>query len=269
MARDVEMLKSWMRLCKDPRTTADLLEKAAYWESINDSHHYDIRLSIARHRATPTDLLTKLSMIKHLAIQISVAGHPNLSEKTAIKILKSQLRELRRALAGNPKIPLFVMEKLAQDYKDVRVRLARNAAVPRSLQLKILNERDPEIRVSLARNKNLHTSVLERLSKDKDVAVRLSVVEHERIPPGGLLEMVKDPSDKVREAIFNRAMKDFPTDIELFRALAKGKTLLAQDAKAHVANILVAEHVDAMTEDLEEEMGPPLSFGDDLDATLS
>ncbi|MDJ0835338.1 MAG: hypothetical protein QNK37_02415 [Acidobacteriota bacterium] len=269
MARDDELWKSWMRLCKDPRTSAELLEKAAYWESINDPNHYEIRLAIARHRTTTSDLLTKLSMIKHLAIQISVAGHPNLSEKTAVKILKSQLRELRRALAGNPKIPLFVMEKLAKDYKDVRVRLAKNVAIPRSLMMKIASERDPQIRIALTKNQSLHHSILERLSKDKDVAVRLAVVDSESIPISGLREMAGDPSDKVREAVFNRAMDDFPTDVELFRILAKGKkSVLAQDAKAHLDHLLTAEHVEAVSEEGIDD-GSPMSFGDDMDATLS
>ncbi len=248
MGRDDGLFKSWMRLCRDPRSTSDLLEKAAYWESINDPGSYEIRLAVSQHRATSSELLGKLIMIKHLPIQVAVAGHENLSEKTAGKILKSQIRELRRALAGNPKIPLYAMEKLAKDFKDVRVRLAKNPAIPSSIMKRIAGENDPYIRLSLARNPNLHTTFLEQLSRDRDVEVRLAVVKHRATPLPGLREMAGDPSAKVREAVFARAQDDFPTDVELFRALATGSSVLAQEAEAHLERLLAAEHNEQQNE---------------------
>jgi len=244
MSNDDELWKSWMRLCVDPRTAGDLVEKAAYWESINTPNDYKIRLAVSKHGATSGDLLAKLLMIKYLPIQIAVAGHNNLSEKTAIKILRTQVRDLRRALAGNPKIPYYVMERLARDFDDVRMRLAKNPSIPLKLMSGFASEPDIHMRLALASNPSLHFSILESLSKDKAVEVRLAIVKHPRIPIGGLCEMARDKSNKVREAVFSRGMDDFAQEIELFHALSKGKSIVAQDARARIEVLLEAQNED-------------------------
>jgi len=255
MDREDGIRKSWLRLCRDPRTTSDLLEKAAYWESINDSECYDIRLSVARHRATSSDLLSKLIMIKHLPIQVAVAGHSNLSEKTAGKILRSQIRELRRALAGNPKIPYYAMEKLSKDFQDVRIRLAKNPSIPAAIMKQMAEEKDPYIRLSLARNPCLNTTTLEQLSQDEDTEVRMAVVSHPATPLKGLTQMTGDRSPRVREVVFIRAKEDFPNEVALFEALASGASVLAQNARAHLEQLLAAQHGDESTEEEEHASG--------------
>ncbi len=243
MGKPEELLKSWLRLCHDPRTTADLLEKAAYWESINRPKEYAIRLAVAKHRSTSSDVLAKLSMIKQLPIQIAVAAHGNLSEATAMKILKLQVRELRRALAGNPKIPIFVMKKLAHDFTDVRIRLARNPAIPLVIMKRFAGETDEKIRIALCQNRRLHTSILERLSRDKVAEIRIAVVEHPDMPAAGLKQMAEDPSEQVRAAVFAKAMTDYSDDQAIFKALAKFKnTEIGQDAKKHIDFLILKEN---------------------------
>lgn len=235
MSSAEEMRKSWMRLCKDPRTTVALLENAAYWESINQPRTVEIRLAVARHRSTPSELLTKLSMTNNLSIQIAVAGHPNLSEATAGKLLKKHLRELRRALAGNPKAPVFAMEKLTRDFKDVRVRLAKNPSLPPKLMKRLAGQKEWEVRMAVAQNSNIHSSLLELLSRDKDESVRAKVAQHYKTPVGGLKALAVDASQKVREIVFERALEEYPSNKSLFEALTKVKpSLLAQQAQDHL-----------------------------------
>lgn len=235
MTSSEEMVKSWMRLCKDPRTSSDLLENAAYWESINTPRKFEIRLAIARHRSAPSELLTKLSMVNFLPLQIAVAGHPNLSEATAGKILKHHLRELRRALAGNPKIPIFAMEKLAKDFVDVRVRLAKNAALTTKLMTFLARQKEREVRISLAQNPAISTKILEILSRDKEEDVRATVAHHIKVPLVGLRLLAEDKSHKVREVVLERALEEHRKDRPIFEALMKIRpSLLAQQAEDHL-----------------------------------
>ncbi|CAM2067321.1 hypothetical protein SCOR_18220 [Sulfidibacter corallicola] len=235
MPSQAEMIKSWLRLCADPRSSAEQLENAAYWESINQPSEFQIRLAVSKHRSTSSELLAKLSMVNHLPIQIAVAGHQNLSESTAGHLLRKQLRQLRRALASNPRIPVYVMEKLATDYRDVRLCLARNPAIPRSIQSVLAREKDKNVRMTLAKNLKLSVGILERLSKDKVAEVRAMVAAHPNVPLAGLRAMGADRSQVVREAVFDRGIQEFSDDIPLFRELTKIKpSSVAQKAQEHL-----------------------------------
>lgn len=239
MPSQTEMIKSWMRLVSDPRCSGEQLENAAYWESINQPSETQIRLAVARHRAANGELLAKLSMINHLPIQVAVAAHPNLRESTAGHLLKLQIRELRRALASNPRIPVFVMERLATDYRDVRLALTRNPSLPRQIQSLLARERDKKIRLALTKNLKLSVGVLERLSKDKVAEIRASVAGHPNVPLAGLRAMGADRSEMVREALFNRGIQEFSDDIALFRELTKVKpSPVALRAQEHLDFLL-------------------------------
>ncbi len=258
MPKAEEMCKSWLRLCKDPRTSPELLENAAYWESINQSKEYSIRLAVARHRSTTCELLSKLSMINYLPIQIAVAGHCNLSEATAGKLLKNHLRELRRVLAGNPKVPFFVMEKLARDFKDIRVRLAQNPNIPAKIMKRLAHQKDREVRTALAKNDNISTPILEKLSRDKDDGVRAAVALHFKIPHAGLRALAEDSSLKVRELVLERALEEYPTDKIIFRALTNIKpSLVAQRAQDHLDELEILER-EAKAAAVSEQEEPPL-----------
>jgi len=254
MTRDDEMLKSWLRLCADPRTTSDLLENASYWESINYPESYSVRLATARHRSTNSELLAKLSLINHLPIQIAVAGHPNLSEETAGKLLRGHLRELRRALASNPKIPFFVMNKLSRDFKDVRVALARNTSLPRALMQRLSRQREYEVRAALAANRSLIFDLMENLSQDQHENVRAAIAMREDLPVSGLRQLAKDKAAKVREAVLERSLEDYPFDREIFKAIAKFKpSLLAQRAAEHLQSL---DNQDKVMKSLEDDAEP-------------
>lgn len=219
-----ELLKSWMRLCTDPRTVSEQLENAAYWESINRPKEYGIRLAVAKHRNTTSEVLAKLAMVKHLPVQIAVAGHGNLAESTATKLMRFQLRELRRALAGNPKIPLFVMQKLAKDYADVRMRLAKNPAIPSSIMKDLAKAKNPNIRMALAQNRRLHPAIMERLGSDLDVEVRCMVVDHPDMPIAGLRHMALDKNTRVKESVLARVSADFESDKSVLNVLIETTT---------------------------------------------
>lgn len=239
MPSQTEMIKSWVRLVSDPRCSGEQLENAAYWESINQPSETQIRLAVARHRAANGELLAKLSMINHLPIQVAVAAHPNLRESTAGHLLKLQIRELRRALASNPRIPIFVMERLATDFRDVRLALTRNPSLPRQIQGILARERDKKIRLALTKNLKLTVGVLERLSKDKVAEIRASVAGHPNVPLAGLRAMGADRSEMVREAVFNRGIQEFSDDIPLFRELTKVKpSPVAMRAQEHLDFLL-------------------------------
>jgi hypothetical protein len=174
-------------------------------------------------------------MVKHLPLQIAVAAHDNLSESTAAKLMKLQVRELRRALAGNTRIPRFVMHRLSRDYIDVRVRLAKNPAVPLAIMKRFAVESDHTVRISLTRNVHLHTEIMEQLSRDQNEEVRASLTQHPHLPVGGLRAMTQDPSSKVRAAVLERALADFATDQAIFKALAKAKNCAtAEAAEVHL-----------------------------------
>ena len=233
--KDNEMQKSWIRLCRDPRTTVDLLENAAYWESINSPKCFDIRMTVARHRSTSSELLATLSMVNHLPLQITVAGHENLSESTAGDLMRKQLRELRKALATNPKIPLFVMEKLSRDFKEVRMQLGRNPGLPTSIMKRMVVHKEWEVRSALAQNPSAPQKLLATLSQDKDERVRTFVAVHVNLPLAGLRQLAEDPASGVREVVLERALEEYPADRSLFQALAKVKpSTIAQAADAHL-----------------------------------
>ena len=252
MTKSEEMVKSWLRLCNDPRTSIELLENAAYWESINQPQDYHIRLAVARHRSAPAELLTKLSMVNYLPLQIAVAGHSNLSEVTAGKLMKTHLRELRRALASNTKIPLYVMEKLSRDFADVRARLAKNPNITKAIMKRFALQKDKSVRMALAQNRNLHLSFLELLSKDKEADIRAMVVHHPKVPLSGLRNLALDKSSKVREAVLERGTDEFPGDRALFEALAKTKpSVIAQRAEEQLEILDRRDHASKILEQAE------------------
>lgn len=230
-----ELIKSWMRLCRDPRTPVELLEKAAYWESINTPDQYELRLAVAKHRSSPADLLAMLSMCKNLAIQIAVAGHGNLSEAVAGKLLRSRLRQLRRTLAANPRIPFFAMEKLSRDYEDVRASLARNPSLKPSIMARLARERSLKVRQAVAGNSGIPQALLEKLSRDKDASVRLLVARHPHTPFQGLKALASDADSDVRQEVFERAMEEYPTEKAIFQALSSfPNSVLAQEARKYL-----------------------------------
>ncbi len=237
MERPEELLKSWLRLCADPRTSGELLDNAAYWESINSPKEYPIRLAVAKHRSTSAETLSKLSMVKNLKVQIAVAAHNNLSESTAAEMLKLQVRELRRSLAGNPSIPIFVMQRLARDFEDVRLRLAKNPALPLQIQQRMMNEVSTNIRLALCQNRRLHPSVMERLSHDAEEEVRVMLVDHPDMPRGGLKEMAEDASVRVRTAVLARARVDFPEELSIYKALMRHRDATAEAARLHLEGL--------------------------------
>jgi hypothetical protein len=237
MERPEELTKSWLRLCADPRTASELLDNATYWESINTPKEYQIRLAVAKHRSASAETLAKLSMVKNLKVQIAVAAHSNLSESTAAEMLKTQVRELRRSLAGNPSIPIFVMQRLSRDFEDVRLRLAKNTALPLQIQQRLMNEVSKSIRIALCQNRRLHPSVMERLSHDTDEDVRLELVEHPDMPRGGLKQMAEDTSARVRAAVLARARVDFADDVGIFKALMRHRDPTSDGAKLHLEGL--------------------------------
>jgi len=236
-----EMEKSWNRLCQDPRTTSELLKKAAYWESINRSSEFAIRRLAARHRAANEDLLATLALVDDLYVKIHVAAHTNLSEATAGKLLKSRIRSLRKSLASNPKIPVFVMNRLARDHEDVRVELARNPKLPRRLMIKMAKESSVAVRLSLARNNRVLPRILEFFSRDKSELVRCAVVSHPGTPLVGLLGMAEDDSPAVRKHVLQRAIEDFPQERVIFERLSRFSNCLSAGIAAHHLKSLVDE----------------------------
>lgn len=237
MERPEELMKSWLRLCADPRTSSELLDNATYWESINSPKEYQIRLAVAKHRSTSADTLAKLSMVKNLKVQIAVAAHNNLSESTAAEMLKTQVRELRRSLAGNPSIPIFVMQRLSRDFEDVRLRLAKNPSLPLQIQQRLMNEVSMTIRIALCQNRRLHPSVMERLSHDADEDVRVVLVDHPDMPRGGLKQMAEDASARVRAAVLARARVDFPEELGIFKALLRQRDSISEGARLHLEGL--------------------------------
>lgn len=259
MSKTEELLKSWMRLCTDPRTSCEQLENAAYWESINCPKDYDIRLAVAKHRNTTSEVLAKLAMVKHLPVQIAVAGHGNLAESTATKLLKFQLRELRRALAGNPKIPFFVMQKLARDFADVRMRLAKNPALPLSIMRDLAKAKNPNIRLALSQNRRLNPAIMERLGSDLDVEVRCSIVEHPDMPLAGLRHMALDKNTSVKQSVLARIANDFGNDKSVLKVLIEtttAETDIGRQVRSRMEEVELREQEVAAVAKAQKEEGP-------------
>lgn len=242
-----ELVKSWLRLCRDPRSAPEQLEKACYWESIARPAVLEIRLAAAHHRAAGADLLANLATINNLKIQIAVAGHPNLSEATANQLARSQLRELRRALAANPRIPLYVMKRLSRDYEDVRLRLARNSSIPEAIMVELFRQKSTTVRRGLASNPCLTLRLMEHLAKDADLEVRRTIARHPSLPLEGLLAMAADAAVQVREAVCERAMTEHAKELRIFAQLAQFQDgLVADRARAQLEILQGAEGQAAM-----------------------
>jgi hypothetical protein len=216
-----ELVKSWLRLCRDPRSAPEQLEKACYWESIARPSLLEIRLAAAHHRAASGDLLANLSTINNLRIQIAVAAHPNLSEATANLLARSQLRELRRTLAANPRIPLYVMKRLSRDFEDVRLRLARNTSIPEAIMVELLRQKSSAVRRGLASNPCLTLRLMEYLAKDPDLEVRRMIASHPSLPLEGLLTLAADPAVQVRQVVWERAVAEYARELRVFSQLAQ------------------------------------------------
>jgi len=215
-----EMVKSWLRLAKDPRTSPSDLEKAAYWESLNTPNNFDIRFWVASNPNCQSDLLATLSLVKNLKVLIQVAGHRRLREDTAGKLLKSHLRNLRRSLAANGSIPVYVMTKLAKDFEDVRESLARNPSLVPKLVKQLAHEKNPKIRASLARNTRISIAAFRFLQKDSNAHVRASLVTNHVLPYETLYDLCQDSEEEVRSLCLDKAIEEYPHDLALFEILS-------------------------------------------------
>ena len=218
-----EMIKSWVRLVRDPRTSPDILEKAAYWESLNTPDEFEIRFWVASNPNCESAILGTLSLVKNLRVLIQVAGHRRLREETAGKLLKSHLRQLRKSLASNSSIPLGVMQKLSRDYEDVRECLARNPGIPPEIIKKLAHEKNPKIRASLAKNPRLSLSAFKFLKNDPHVRVRTSLLANIGLPYEILHAMAEDPEEQVRAMCMARAIDECPNDLSIFQKLSEFK----------------------------------------------
>lgn len=204
------MIKSWVRLASDPRSSSEKLAQAAYWESVNCPRDYRIRSIVARNPATKGDLLAGLSLVKNLSVLIGVAGHRNLTEATAGDLLKSHLRALRISLAANPNIPYYAMKRLARDYEDVREALASNPKLTEDLMKRLVTEKAPKIRMALAKNPNIPLGCFRFLTKDSVTLVRRALLDNPCLPYE-ILELIAQDSDpEVKKACWKRCQSEFP-----------------------------------------------------------
>jgi hypothetical protein len=236
MKNNDEMVKSWIRLVKDPRTPADVLEKAAYWESLNTPKDFDIRFWVASNPNCHSSTLATLSLVKNLRVLVQVAGHRKLKEETAGKLLKSHLRQLRRSLASNSSIPIYVMKKLSKDYEDVRECLARNPALSPELIKTLAYEKNPKIRAALARNPSISIGAFRFLRKDKQTIVRAHLISNLALPYEILHSMAEDPEEIIRAGCLDRALDEYPNDLSFFEKLAEyGDSESGQKAREYLS----------------------------------
>ena len=105
----------------------------------------------------------KLLLLEHLASNVSV--HADI----LVKIYQKKLRTTMTAMAGNPSVPVRILEEMYAKYAEdheVMIALGHNASVPVSI-LQILFDRDDlEINKGLATNASLPMALLDILKID-------------------------------------------------------------------------------------------------------
>lgn len=103
-------------------------------------------------------------------------------------LAKSEVDEIRLAVAQNPQAASGTLLKLARDARPQ----VRKAAVATA---------DTSVRLRIARHADTAADVLDRLARDPDVGVRMAVAGHASAPGNALQLLCQDPEKKVRLAV--------------------------------------------------------------------
>jgi hypothetical protein len=107
--------------------------------------------------------------------------------------LPIEIHRLLLFIASNPDVPAPILEALVISVpKEVRVRIAENAAASQSVLAQLARDCCSEVRVAVADNLNTPLESLWDLVADEDVDVRYTLAENHQIPISLLMKLSED-----------------------------------------------------------------------------
>ncbi len=131
-------------------------------------------INIAKHKNTPSDILTLLYDTKNADVIEGISMNQNTTEEILRKIYR-KYKKYRYNLAKNPSTPKDVLKKLSKiKRKNLHIvrKVAANPNTPESILKKFTKKNNPRmIRIESIENPNISTEVLESLENDRDYEV--------------------------------------------------------------------------------------------------
>jgi len=167
-----------IRLGAAKRPTADAQTLAAL---AGDSDR-DVRMAVAIHTNTPTDVLALMAEVtspdSDSSIYRALVENPNSPLILMESAAEDEWYALRRSAARNPSTPQYVLRRLATDGDRMCIRhVADNPSAPEDALRSLATDHDATIRAAVARNPSLPDDALAAMVDDEETSVRVNARE--------------------------------------------------------------------------------------------
>ena len=158
---------------------------------------WEVRRAAARNTSTPPDVLAGLVFDEEEAVVAAVAANPSADSDTLISLAAaSQPRRTVEEVAGNPNVPLALLERLRAHTEP----LVRGAAFANPLSgaslTSVYGNESPMVKAAAARNPRCPASVLHELALGGHRTVQQAAVGHSAVRADTLRRIIDD-------AVFN------------------------------------------------------------------
>ncbi|MEU0661924.1 hypothetical protein [Streptomyces lavendulocolor] len=211
---------------RGPLPHGDLLPGASC-DGSHESAVHDIRLAALQNPATPVHAVTALADHPSRLLRQALAARPDLpaevcrrlvadpvagvrAELAANAVLDDTLVRVpaadrdpavRRAAAHNPRVPLDVLDRLADTVRLPAEPLPRIAAASPAEVGELARSGNPAVRMLVAQRRDLPADVRDMLAADPDAKVVASVAAHPGLAEARLRAMVRRHGDRVAAAV--------------------------------------------------------------------
>ena len=133
------------------------------------------KISAARNRKTPTQVLEQLARDQDITVRKIVAENPNLPLNSFLELAQDTSIKVRLTLAyksSRSKIttPVQLLEQLAQDESEqVRATVAEHPDTPVEILVRLANDSSLDVKKKLTANLNTPVTVLNRLGLEENI----------------------------------------------------------------------------------------------------
>ncbi|MEH1943241.1 MAG: hypothetical protein V7L01_23890 [Nostoc sp.] len=195
----------------------------------------EIREAVAKNPNTPTKVLLKLGKefpdaitanpIFNLLllenpeshfIRLSLARSTTTSESAIAQLSKIEDKEILCAVAGNPKTPLHILERLVvegpplfcdhenadeSDFDGLFTAIAQNPNTSESLLLQIAEDGSRNIKITIAENPKTPLSLLNKFADWRDFSMHQAIARNPQAPSAILEKLLGENTKEIRDLV--------------------------------------------------------------------
>ncbi|MEH1949159.1 MAG: hypothetical protein V7K77_19715 [Nostoc sp.] len=197
----------------------------------------EVREAVARNPNTPTEVLLKLGKefpdaitanpIFNLLllenpeshfVRLSLARSTTTSESAIAQLSKIEDKEILCAVAGNPKTPLHILERLVvegpplfcdhenadeSDFDGLFTAIAQNLNTSESLLLQLAEDGSWNIKIAIAENPKTPLSLLNKFADWRDSSMHQAIARNPQAPSAILEKLLGENTQEIRDLVKN------------------------------------------------------------------